>query len=126
MPYTFTAEQRTLLDEPNAFARVATLMADGSPQNTTIWYRREADALIIATGANALKVRNALRDPRVAVVVEHPANPYHYLQIRGRAEVVRDSAASLAEFRLIARRYIGEKADAWVDVFSPDYDGALM
>lgn len=125
LPTTFTAEQRALLDLPNTFARVATLMSDGAPQNTTIWYRREGDTLLIATGSSALKTRNVERDPRVAVVVEHPANPYHYLQIRGRAEIVHDRAQAVAEFRQIAPRYIGAKADAWVDELG-NYDGVVL
>jgi PPOX class probable F420-dependent enzyme len=125
MPHLFTAEQRALLDLPNTFARVATLMPDGAPQNTTIWYRRDGDTLVIATGSQARKTRNVERDPRVAVIVEHPENPYHYLQIRGRAEVFHDSARTIAEFRRIAPRYIGDQADAWVDSLG-SIDGAVI
>jgi PPOX class probable F420-dependent enzyme len=127
VPTTFTDEQRALLDLPNTFARVASLMPTGAPQNTTIWYRRDGDTLVIATGAKAQKTRNVARDPRVAVIVEHPANPYHYVQVRGRAAVVYDTPRAIAEFRLIAPRYIGAKAGAWVDAIaaSGGFDGAV-
>jgi PPOX class probable F420-dependent enzyme len=128
MPATFTAEQRELLDLPQTFARLATLMPDGSPQNTTIWYRRERDTLIMATPVKAQKMRNVQRDPRVAIVVGHPENPYHYVQIRGLAEVVGDNAQATEEYERIAPRYIGDKAPAWVKEFSssPDFEEALI
>jgi PPOX class probable F420-dependent enzyme len=116
---------RALLDTPQTFAHVCTLMPDGAPQSTVIWHRREGDTLRIVTGAGALKTRNLQRDPRVSVTVAHPANAYHFVQLRGRAEVVLDAAAAREEMRVIAQRYIGERADAWVDNMG-DWDAALL
>ena len=111
----FSEAVRELLDTPQTFSHLATLLADGAPQSTVIWHRRDGDTLRIVTGATALKTRNIQRDPRVSVTVAHPENGYLFVQIRGTAELLFDAAAATDEMRVIARRYIGERADGWVD-----------
>lgn len=120
-----TDEARALLDAPQTFTHLCTLMADGAPQSTVIWHRRAGDTLRIVSGARAVKTRNIARDPRVSLTVARPDNPYDFVQLRGRAEVLADRAAAVAEMRLIARRYIGERADAWVDGLG-DWDAAII
>jgi PPOX class probable F420-dependent enzyme len=116
---------RELLDLPQTFTHLCTLQPDGAPQATVIWHRREGDTLRIVTAAAALKVRNIQRDPRVSATVAHPENAYHFVQLRGRAELLLDGPAAVAEMRLIARRYIGERADAWVDTLGA-WDAAII
>jgi PPOX class probable F420-dependent enzyme len=114
-----------LLDLPQTFTHLCTLMPDGAPQATVIWHRRDGDTLRIVTGSGALKARNIQRDPRVSVTVAHPDNAYHFVQLRGRAELLLDGPAAVAEMRLTARRYIGERADAWVDAMGA-WDAAII
>jgi PPOX class probable F420-dependent enzyme len=89
-------------------------MPDGSPQNTVIWFRREGDTLRMTCEPNAVKARNIRRDPRVSVVVEHPEDPYRFVQFRGRAEVIDDPAIGWEEAVAQSRRYLGERADAYI------------
>lgn len=105
---------RRLLDLPGTFARLATLMPDGSPQNTVIWFRRDGDTLRMTCAPDAVKARNIRRDPRVAVVVEHPNDPYRFVQFRGRAEVIDDPAVGWDEAVTLSRRYLGDRADAYI------------
>jgi PPOX class probable F420-dependent enzyme len=108
----FSESERALLDQP-AFAQLATVMPDGAPQNTPIWYRRDGDTLRMACRDTARKARNIMRDPRVAVVVVDPANPYAFVQVMGRAEIVANDALAREEFRILAQRYMGTDGDAW-------------
>ena len=111
----FSPEVTALLDSV-AFAHLTTLMADGSPQSTVIWFRREGQTLRITCGTTSLKARNVRRDDRVAVSIEDPNNPYAYVQIRGRARVIEsaDEASGSEEFRLMANHYFGpEKGPQW-------------
>lgn len=113
---------RELLDTPGTFARLSTLLPDGAPQCTVIWFRRDGETLRMSCGRTARKARNIRRDGRVAVVVERPGDPYTFVEIRGTAEVIDDAAEGLAELRRLAHRYIGrERGDAWIDALeSPD------
>lgn len=115
----FTDADRELLDL-SGFARMATLMPDGSPQVTVLWYRRVGNTLCIICPASAQKRRNLERDSRVSVVVEDPASAFRFVELRGRAEVLHDDAGARTELAHVARRYIGEQADAYAAGLSGD------
>jgi PPOX class probable F420-dependent enzyme len=118
--------ERDLLDQP-AFATLATLMPDGGPQATAIWYRRDGETLRMACGASSVKARNIARDPRVAVTVIDPRNPYAFIQVRGGAEIIPGSDLARTEFRILAQRYMGEAdGTAWADNLSPTGDFVVL
>lgn len=115
----FSDTDQALLETP-AFAKLATLMADGTPQITVMWYRAEGDTIRMIAPASARKARNLERDPRATVAIDHPENGYRYLELRCRAEVVHDDAVARAELGQIAARYIGDRASAYVASLSAD------
>jgi PPOX class probable F420-dependent enzyme len=67
-----------------AFASLGTLMPDGSPQVTPVWCDLEGDHVVFNSAKGRQKDRNIRRDPRVALAIIDPDNPYRYLEIRGR------------------------------------------
>ena len=71
------------LFEKRAFANLATLMPDGSPQVTPVWVDYDGTYLLVNTARGRQKDRNMQRDPRVALSIMDPDDPYRYLQIRG-------------------------------------------
>lgn len=116
LPIPFGEHVSELLDTPGTFARLTTLLPDGSPQSTVIWFRREGETLRMSCGRSARKARNIRRDARVSVIVEQPGDPYSFVEIRGTAHVVEDAVEGLQELRRLAHRYIGvERGDAWID-----------
>jgi PPOX class probable F420-dependent enzyme len=94
--------------------RLATLMPDGAPQNTVLWYRLADETLNVICPQSAQKVRNLERDGRVAAIIEDPASPHRYLEVRGECRVVRDDTYARRELTEIARRYIGDRAEEFV------------
>src|SRR3954466_4928022 len=50
-----------------AFASLATLMPDGSPQVTPVWVDLEGDFVLVNTARGRQKDKNMRRDPRVAL-----------------------------------------------------------
>lgn len=105
--------QRALLDKP-AFATLATLMPDGHPHGTVMWYRREGETLHMVAPGRAVKVRNLDRDPRATAVVIDPEAGQNYVELRGRVEVLPDDRRAREELVRIAARYIGEQAETYV------------
>ncbi len=83
MPEALKPELKQLIDRPN-FAHLSTILPDGSPQSAPVWVGREGDRLLICTGEKSLKGRNTRRDPRVALSIVDPHNPYEEAQLRGR------------------------------------------
>ena len=94
-----------LLRQPST-CYVATLMADGSPQMTQTWVDTDGEHVIINSVQGYVKTRNIERDPRVAVAVSDPTNPFRYFQVRGRVvDVTTDGAADHIE--MLAQKYLG-------------------
>jgi PPOX class probable F420-dependent enzyme len=99
-------EQVKLLNAPN-FATVATVMADGSPEATVVWIESDAEHVYFNTAMHRLKAGNLQRNPRAAVTVFDPDNPYRGVAVRGRAELILEGANENAD--KVSRAYTGER-----------------
>lgn len=89
-----------------AFGSLATLMADGGPQVTPVWVDLDGDLVVVNTAKGRQKDKNMRRDPRVAIAIIDPDNPYRYIEIRGRvAEIVEQGAD--AHIDKMAKKYLG-------------------
>ena len=97
---------KDLFSKP-AFAHLVTLMPDGSPQVTPVWIDLQGDKVVINTAKGRLKDRNLRRDPRVALAISDPANPYRYIQIRGRVADITEQGAD-AHIDQMAKKYMGK------------------
>ncbi len=99
--------QKKLLAEGQNFAQLATVNKDGSPQVTPVWIDFDGTYVLVNSEQRRRKTRNVKRDPRVAVTILEPGNPYQYMEIRGRvAEVTTDGAA--AHIDKMAKKYLGQ------------------
>lgn len=99
------AEARHLL-EGKTFAHIATLMADGAPHVSPVWIDVEEGTVVINTAEGRLKPKNLRRDPRVAISVTNPDNPYESLLIRGHVTEVTQEGAD-DHIDALAKRYMG-------------------
>jgi PPOX class probable F420-dependent enzyme len=79
-PETF---QDLLNEESKAFLYLATLMPDGSPQVTPVWFSTEDEYILINTNEGRVKDKNMKARPTVAMTIQDPNNRYRYLGIRG-------------------------------------------
>jgi PPOX class probable F420-dependent enzyme len=96
---------RDVLDK-KAFAHLGTVMPDGSPQVTPIWFDFDGRYIRINSAKGRMKDKNMRRDPRVALSIIDPDNPYRYLEIRGRVvEITEDGA--ITHIDSLAKRYMG-------------------
>ena len=108
MPATISPGFLKLLQEP-AFCQLATLMPDGSPQNTQVWVDTDGEHILINTAQGRQKERNVQRDPRVAVNVVDPTNAWRIGMVRGRVvEVTTDGADELID--QLAKKYLNEES----------------
>jgi PPOX class probable F420-dependent enzyme len=97
------ASHADLLDRP-LFAHLATLRPDGSPQANPMWFRWDGTHLRFTTSTTRRKHRNITADPRVAVSINDPDQPYRYLELRGRVTAVEPDPEA-AFFAELAARY---------------------
>ena len=79
--------------ETKAFLFLATIMPDGSPQVTPVWFDHDGEHILINTNEGRVKDKNMKARPEVAMVIQDPSTPYRYLQIRGEVvEIIREGA----------------------------------
>jgi PPOX class probable F420-dependent enzyme len=107
MSATIPEAFRPLLgDDVKAYANLGTLFADGSPQVTPVWFDSVDGEIRVNSAKGRAKDRNMRRDARVALAIMDPANPYRYVQIRGRIERVTEDGAD-AHIDRLAKKYLG-------------------
>ncbi|HZC07345.1 MAG TPA: PPOX class F420-dependent oxidoreductase [Ktedonobacterales bacterium] len=99
------AKLRDFLNEKR-FAVLATINADGSPQQTVMWYELRGDTIVMNTTLNRVKGRNLQRDPRISVCFE---DGYRFVTISGAAELRDDQPTAQADIRALAIRYHGQE-----------------
>lgn len=93
--------------ESTALAHVATLGPEGEPQNNPVWFDWDGEHLKFSQTKTRQKYRNVGRDPRLALSIVDPENPYRYLEIRG--EVVRiEEDPDLDFINAMAKKYLGQ------------------
>lgn len=108
---TIPEKYNDLFEKP-ALGSLATLMADGSPQVTPVWLDREGEYIRVNTAKGRVKDRNMRRDGRVALAIIDPADPYRYVEIRGRVASVSEDGAE-AHIDKLAKKYIGADVYPW-------------
>ncbi|HEY1522891.1 MAG TPA: TIGR03618 family F420-dependent PPOX class oxidoreductase [Solirubrobacteraceae bacterium] len=96
---------RGLLQQPN-YALVSTLNADDSIHSTIVWVSSEGDdAVAVNSAVGRLWPTNLQRDAHINVLVFEAGNPYHFVEIRGIAEVA-DGADE--HINALAKKYIDQ------------------
>ena len=73
-----------------ALAHIATIGARGEPQSTPVWFGWDGMYIRFSQTKRQQKYRNLLRNPRVALSIVDPLNPYRYLEVRGVAVAFED------------------------------------
>jgi PPOX class probable F420-dependent enzyme len=96
-----------LLQEKKTFAHLATIMKDGSPQVTPVWFDYTSGHVRVNTAKGRVKARNLHEGARVALSILDPDNPYRYLQIRGQVVRATEEGAS-AHIDSLAKKYLGK------------------
>lgn len=94
--------------EKKAFASLATVNADGTPQVTPVWFDWDSRQIRINTAKGRIKDKNLRSRPAVALAIMDPDNPYRYLQIRGRVASVTETGAD-AHIDSLAKKYLGQE-----------------
>ena len=72
-----------LTPESKALLYLATVMPDGSPQVTPVWFDTDGEYILVNTNEGRVKDKNMKARPHVAMNIQDPNDPYRYLGIRG-------------------------------------------
>ncbi len=99
------ASHKDLVDRPIVVA-LATLMPDGTPQATPVWFDYDGQYIRINTARGRQKDENMLERPHVSILSVDPENPYRYLEIRGKI-VESTEEGAVEHIESLSRRYTG-------------------
>jgi PPOX class probable F420-dependent enzyme len=98
--------------ETKALAHVATIGPKGEPQVNPVWFDFDGTHIRFSQTTGRQKYRNLGREPRVALSIVDPANPYRYLEVRGTvAEIVDDEGNAF--INSMAKKYIDQDVYPW-------------
>lgn len=96
-----------LMTGKKAFGDLATVMRDGSPQVTPVWFDYKDGTIRVNTARGRVKDKNMAVRAKVALAIMDPANPYRHIQIRGRVKRVTEQGAD-AHIDSLAKKYLDQ------------------
>jgi PPOX class probable F420-dependent enzyme len=110
VPLDVPESHRDLLDAD--VATFATLDDDGLPQLTVVWFLHEDGEVRLSFNSKRAKTHNLRARPECSLAIVDLANPYRYLELRGRARVEPDDDYAFAD-------RLGAKYDADLRKYDP-------
>ena len=100
------------LFEKRAFAHLATIMPDGTPQVTPVWVDYDGEFILVNSARGRQKDRNMVRNPAVALSIQDPDDPYRYVQVRGRVVEITTQDAD-EHIDKMMKKYRGQDRYPW-------------
>jgi PPOX class probable F420-dependent enzyme len=98
--------------QSQALAHVATIGPKGEPQTNPNWFHWDGMYILLTQTKSRQKYHNVRLNPRVALSIVDPTNPYRYLEVRGK--VIRvDEDKDLAFINSMAKKYLGRDVFPW-------------
>ena len=94
-----------LMQQKKAFAHLATVMPDGTPQVTPVWFDYRDGIVRVNTAQGRVKARNMTAGAPVALSIMDPDNPYRYIQVRGRVRTATEQDAD-SHIDSLAKKYM--------------------
>ena len=98
------SHKHLLADETKAYAFLATVMADGSPQVTPVWFNVDGGDILINSALGRVKDVNMRARPAVALTLLSMDDAYNYVQVRGRVVEITTEGAN-AHMNALANKY---------------------
>lgn len=94
------------LFEKKAFANLATINPDGTPQVTPVWIDYDGQYVLVNSARGRRKDKNMERNRSVALSIQDPENPYRYLEVRGKVTDITEEGAD-QHIDKMAKKYLG-------------------
>jgi PPOX class probable F420-dependent enzyme len=103
------------LTEGAIMAKIASMMPDGHPVVSPVWYewQEESNSFLIVSKEKTSLIRNLRRDPRCGLLVDNTTTPYKRVSVQGKAEFLDSGFDWITPATRMARRYLGEPGVAY-------------
>jgi PPOX class probable F420-dependent enzyme len=97
-----------VLTHKKTLAHLATVMPDGSPQVTPVWFFYKDGKFVVNTARGRVKDRNMTKNALVALSIVDPDNDYAHIAIRGKIVRMSEEGAD-ANIDALAMKYLGKE-----------------
>lgn len=94
-----------LIERP-VLGNLATVGANGHPHVTPVWIDHEGNDVFINTAEGRVKARDIHRDPKVAMSIVAPDDPYLVVAFQGTVTEITTDGAD-AHIDALAKKYLG-------------------
>jgi PPOX class probable F420-dependent enzyme len=98
------ASHADLLEKP-LFAHLATVRPNGAPQSSVMWFAWDGSRIRMTHTSTRQKFANLEHEPRVAMSIADPDDPYRSLEVRGTVESIEDDVDGAKFYRSLQHRY---------------------
>ncbi len=103
MTATIPAGYARFLDEPN-YGHLGTIRPDDTVQVNPMWFEFDGEFVRFTHTTKRAKYRNLQHNPSMSLSVSDPANPYDFIEVRGKlVEAVPDPTGAF--YVRLSRRY---------------------
>lgn len=99
---------REFLEKPY-YAVLSTVMPDGQPQSTVIWFDYDGEYININSAKGRQKDKNIRANPKVTLAFVDQKTPFHWLEVRGTVVEITEEGA-VDHIDRLATRYTGKPA----------------
>jgi len=106
MPATIPASHLDLLEGP-IFAVFTTVAPNGQPENTVVWCSWDGTHVLVNTAAGRRKDSNVRANPKVALTVVDPQDPFRWIDVRGMVDAIVEDA-DYSNINAHAKLYTGK------------------
>lgn len=105
--------QKFVTELPARTAKLAVVRKDGSPHVVPIWVATDGDDIVFTTGANTIKGKAILRDPRISLCFDDEKSPFAFVTLSGSVTTSTDPDELVRWAGIIGGRYMGaDQAEA--------------
>ena len=101
-----TSHEDLISDNTLSFAYLATVMPDGSPQVTPVWFNTDGERILLNSAKGRVKDKNMRARPFVALAIHHQEQPYRNVQFRGRIVEITEEGAR-QHINVLSKKYTG-------------------
>lgn len=112
---TIPEKFQDLIERP-IIAGLITVMPDGQPQATPVWFAVDNGQLVVNTARGRQKDRNMSANAKVTLMVIDPQNGYHWAEFRGHVAEI-DEASGNDWINRLSKKYTGRDV---YNGFTPD------
>ena len=97
---------RDIFDK-RSFAHVATVNEEGMPQVTPVWVEYDGEHVLINSAKGRKKDRNLRAQPKIALSVQDPDDPYRYVGVQGKIVEITE-AGGYDHINRLSHKYRGK------------------